>query len=110
VSAVMNLRVLAPRSHLVFGAGVAQSVLRLTTDRTTRFYPQQRQKIFPLASGSRPALGPTQPRVQWYEGLFPGDKARLVRDDDYSPPSSAEVENEQEVYLLPRLTPAWCVV
>jgi hypothetical protein len=27
-------------------------------------------------------------------GPFPGDKARLGRDADHSPPSSAEVENE----------------
>jgi hypothetical protein len=27
-------------------------------------------------------------------GRFPGAKARLVRDADHSPPSSAEVENE----------------
>jgi hypothetical protein len=27
-------------------------------------------------------------------GLFPGDKARLGRDADHSPPCSAEVENE----------------
>jgi hypothetical protein len=27
--------------------------------------PRQRQRIFPLASVSRPALGPTQPPVQW---------------------------------------------
>jgi hypothetical protein len=29
------------------------------------FNPQQRQMIFPLASVSRPALRPTQPRIQW---------------------------------------------
>jgi hypothetical protein len=44
---------------------------------------------------SRPALGPTQPPVQWVPGgPFPGAKARPGRDADHSPPSSAEVENE----------------
>jgi hypothetical protein len=40
-------------------------------------------------------LGPTQPPVQWVQGvLSPGVKARPGRDADHSPPSSAEVENE----------------
>jgi hypothetical protein len=44
---------------------------------------------------SLPALGPTQPPVQWVTGvLSPGLKARPGRDADHSPPSSAEVENE----------------
>jgi hypothetical protein len=34
------------------------------------------------------------------EGPFPGGKARLERDADHSPSSSAEVVNEQELYLL----------
>jgi hypothetical protein len=46
--------------------------------------------IFSLASVSRPALGSTQPPVQW----VPGVKARLGRDADHSPPSSAEVKND----------------
>jgi hypothetical protein len=37
------------------------------------FDPRQGQRIFPLASVSRPALGPTQPPVQWGPGvLSPG--------------------------------------
>jgi hypothetical protein len=33
-------------------------------------------------------------------GPFPGGKTRPGRDADHSPPSSAEVENEYELYLL----------
>jgi hypothetical protein len=33
-------------------------------------------------------------------GPLPGAKARPGRDADYSPPSSAEFENEQELYFL----------
>jgi hypothetical protein len=35
------------------------------------FDPRQRQRIFPLISASRPALGPTQPPVQWVLGALP---------------------------------------
>jgi hypothetical protein len=58
---------------------------------------------------SRPALGPTQPPVQWVPGvLSPGVKARPGRDADHSPPSIAEVENE-ELYLLSPKAPPWRV-
>jgi hypothetical protein len=40
-----------------------------TTGRS-RFDPRQGQRIFPLASVSRPALGPTQPPVQWVPGVL----------------------------------------
>jgi hypothetical protein len=66
--------------------------------------------IFPLASVSRPALGPTQPPVQWVPGvLSPGVKARPGRYADHSPPSSAEVENEYELYILSPQAPSWRV-
>jgi hypothetical protein len=49
--------------------------------------------LYPLVS--RPALGPTQPPVQWVPRVFsPGVKARPGRDADHSPSSSAEVVNE----------------
>jgi hypothetical protein len=39
------------------------------------FDPRRGQRIFPLVSVSRPALGPTQPPVQWVQGvLSPGVK------------------------------------
>jgi hypothetical protein len=58
--------------------------------------PRQGQRIFPLASVSRPALRPTQPPVPGVlsPGPFPQVKARPGRDADHSPPSSAEVKNE----------------
>jgi hypothetical protein len=34
------------------------------------------------------------------EVSFPGDKPWPVRDADHSPPSTAEVKNEEELYLL----------
>jgi hypothetical protein len=40
------------------------------------FDPRQGQRIFPLTSVSRPALGPTQPPAQWVPGvLSPGQSA-----------------------------------
>jgi alkanesulfonate monooxygenase SsuD/methylene tetrahydromethanopterin reductase-like flavin-dependent oxidoreductase (luciferase family) len=52
---------------------VAQSVQCLATYWTTGrsgFDPRQGQRIFPLASVSRPALGPTQPPVHWVLGVL----------------------------------------
>jgi hypothetical protein len=80
------------------GAGLAQAVWCLTTGWTTGrsgFEPRRGQRIFPLSSVSRPALGPTQPPVQWIPGVLSrGVKARPERDADHSHPSSAEVMNE----------------
>jgi hypothetical protein len=55
----------------------------------------QGQRIFILASASRPALGPTQPPVQWVPGvLSPGVKRGRGVTLNTHPPSSAEVKNE----------------
>jgi hypothetical protein len=43
-------------------------------------------------------------------GPFHGGKARPGRDADHSPPSSAEVVNEYEIYLLSPQAPSWRIV
>ena len=43
---------------------------------------------------SRPALGPTQPPVQWVHRVFPMGKVWLGCAADHSPPSSAAVMEE----------------
>jgi hypothetical protein len=51
-----------------------------------------RVKNFLFSTSSRPALGPTQPPIQWVPGhLSPGVKGP-GREADYSPPTSAEVK------------------
>jgi hypothetical protein len=74
------------------------------------FDPRQRQRIFPLASASRLTLG-AHPASCTMDtgGPFPGGKAQPGRDADHSPPSSAEVKNEQELYLLSPHMPPWCI-
>jgi hypothetical protein len=49
-------------------------------------------KNFHFSTSSRPALGSTQPPIQWVPGpLSPGVK-RPGREADHSPPTSAEVK------------------
>jgi hypothetical protein len=57
------------------------------------FDSRQELGIFLFATASRPALGPTQPPIQWVpEALSLGVK-RPGHEADQSPPSSAEVNN-----------------
>jgi hypothetical protein len=71
-----------------------------TTGRP-RVDPRQRRKDFSCSfcvqtgSEAHPASYP-----MGTGGPFPGAKGRPGRDADHSPPSSAEVKNEQELYIL----------
>jgi hypothetical protein len=55
------------------------------------FDSRQGQKIFPFSAASRPALGPTQPPIQWATGTFCPVLKQPRREDDHSPPSNADV-------------------
>jgi hypothetical protein len=60
-----------------------------------------RNKIFLFPIASRPALGPTQPPMQWVQGaLSPGVKLAR-READHSPPANAEVKNGGTISPLP---------
>jgi hypothetical protein len=56
------------------------------------FESQQGLRIFLFTTASRPALGPTQPRIQWVPGARSLGVKRPVNIDDHSLPSSAEVK------------------
>jgi hypothetical protein len=48
---------------------------------------------FPFATVSRPALGPTQPHIQWVLGALSLGVKRQEREADHSPPRTSEVKN-----------------
>jgi hypothetical protein len=61
-------------------------------------------RIVFFATASRPALGPTQPHIQWLPGALSLKVKR--RETDHSPPSSAEVKECVELYLhSPSMSP-----
>jgi hypothetical protein len=59
----------APESLLQYSQKLSQYSVWLRTGRPG-FDPRQRQRVFPLTPASRPALGPTQPPVQWVPGAL----------------------------------------
>jgi hypothetical protein len=72
-----------------------------------RFDSRRELGIFLFTTASIPALGPTQPPIQWVSrALYLGVK-RPVGEADHSPPSSAEVKEWLELYLHSPDTPSW---
>jgi hypothetical protein len=60
---------------------------------------------------SRPALGPTQPPIQWVTGTFSVGVKRSGRGADHSLPFSAEVKNAWTYTSTPQYAfTAWCSV
>jgi hypothetical protein len=60
---------------------------------------------------SRPALGPTQPPIQWVSGALSLEVKRPGREANHSPPSSAEFKECVELNLTPQYAfMAWCLV
>jgi hypothetical protein len=62
--------------------------------------------IFLFVTGSRPALGPTQPPIRWVPGALSPEVKRPGREADHSPPSSVEVKNAWRYTSTPN-TSSW---
>jgi hypothetical protein len=76
-------------------AMIAQSVQRWATGWMTwvlGFDSRRKLGIFLFTAGSRTALGPTQPPIQWVPEAPSLGVKRPGREVDHSPPSSAEVK------------------
>jgi hypothetical protein len=65
-----------------------------------------RAKIFLLYTSSRPALGFTQPHIQWLPEALSLRLKRPGRVTDHSPPTSAEVKNAGSIHPHPH-TSSW---
>jgi hypothetical protein len=75
------------------------------------FESRQGLGIYLFTTASRPALGPTQPPVQWVTGALSLEIKRPERETDHSPPPSAEVKNARSyTSTLPVRLKAWCSV
>jgi hypothetical protein len=92
------------------GAMLSQSIQRLATGWMTGvlgFDSCRGLGIFLFTTASRPALGPTQPPIQWVPGALSLRVKWPEREADHSPPSSAEVKESMELYLHSPNTLSW---
>jgi hypothetical protein len=72
------------------------------------FESQRGLGIFLFTIASRTALEPTQPPIQRVPGALSLGVKRPGREENHSPPSSAEVEECMKLYLYSPNTPWWC--
>jgi hypothetical protein len=70
---------------------------------------RQRRYIFIYSTASRQDLVPTQSPIEWVLGALPLGIKRLEREANYSPPSTAEVENG-EATTHPQVFMALCLI
>jgi hypothetical protein len=81
----------------------------LVTDELFLYNMMPFQRIFPLASVSRPALRPTQPLIQWVNGVLSprvkrGPGVKLATHPELVPRSGMSRR-----YTSTPLAPAWCI-
>jgi hypothetical protein len=72
------------------------------------FDSRQRQEIVLCFIASRPALGATQPPIQWTPGVLSPGLNRPGRVADHSPLSTAEVKHGGAIRPFSH-TSSWCV-
>jgi hypothetical protein len=65
-----------------------------------------RVKNLLFSTSSRPALGSTQPSIQWVPGSLSLGVRRPGREADHSPPAGAEVK-KMWIYTSNPHTPSW---
>jgi hypothetical protein len=83
----------------------------MVKDRGSRVRFPAELGIFLFTTASRPALGPTQPPIQWVPGALSLGVKRPGREADQSPVSSAEVRMRGAIPPLPEyVLMAWCLV
>jgi hypothetical protein len=63
--------------------------------------------MFLFTTVSRTVLGRTQPPIQWVPGVLSVGVKRPGREDDHSPPSSAEVKECVEPYFHSPNSSSW---
>jgi hypothetical protein len=64
-----------------------------------------------FSTSSRPALGPTQPPIQWVPGAFSLGVKRRGRKADHSPPASVEIKKTWLYTSTPTYAfMAWCLI
>jgi hypothetical protein len=62
-----------------------------------------------FSTSSRPALGPTQPPIQWVLGAFSPGLKQHGREADHSPPADAEVKKMWIYTSTPPHPPSICL-